>query len=363
MRTIIRSLSGNLLRLSLCLSAGLAVPAASSAASPGRNPEPAAERRLAAMGTTLSIRVEGKDRARALAASEAAAAEIARVEDLLSTWKRGGALDRLNHAAPGRSVDVGTEVASLLREVRAWSSRTRGAFDPTVLPLVLAWDLRGGGRVPEASALAQAVSATGWSGFVLPAGRDGLPASAARTRADSGIDEGAWGKGYALDRARHALAAAGARPATLDLGGQVMVLGSGAVEIADPRERRRSAGWIEVEDQSVSTSGDSERSVNAGGGRIGHLLDPRTGRPAPDFGSATAIARSGLVADILSTAFFVLGPREGFALSRKLNRDGFANEALFLIAEGEAVNAVATPGLRFHRLEKQRLEKLRLEER
>jgi len=313
------------------------------------------------MGTMLSIRVEGKDRDRALAASETAVSEIARVEDLLSTWKRGGALDRLNHAAPGQAIDVGAELASLLREVRAWSARTRGAFDPTVLPLVLAWDLRGTGRIPDVSALARAVSATGWSGFDLPAGRDGLGASAVRTRADSGIDEGAWGKGYALDRARRALAAAGARRATRDLGGQVMVLGSGAVEIADPRERRRSAGWIEVEDQSVSTSGDSERSVNAGGARIGHLLDPHTGRPAPDFGSATAVAESGLVADILSTAFFVLGPREGLALSRKLNRDGFANEALFLVAERGAVNAVTTPGLRFHRLEGNRLEKIRQE--
>jgi thiamine biosynthesis lipoprotein len=103
--------------------------------------------------------------------------------------------------------------------------------------------------------------------------------------------------------------------------------------------------------------------VNAGGVRIGHLLDPRTGRPAPDFGSATAVAESGLVADILSTAFFVIGPREGLALSRKLNREGFANEALFLVAEGGAVNPVVTPGLRFHRLERNRPKKTRLEER
>ena len=51
-----------------------------------------------------------------------------------------------------------------------------------------------------------------------------------------------------------------------------------------------------------------ERGLTVRGRRVGHLLNPRTGRPAPDFGSATAIAPSGLVADILSTAFFVLGP-------------------------------------------------------
>ncbi|HEY6052004.1 MAG TPA: FAD:protein FMN transferase, partial [Thermoanaerobaculia bacterium] len=139
------------------------------------------------MGTTLSIRIEGTDRARALDASEAVAAEIARVEDLLSTWKRGGPLDRLNRTAAGEPVDVGSELSSLLREIRAWTSRTRGAFDPTVLPLVLAWDLRGAGRIPEASALADAVSATGWIGFSIPAEGDGPPTRAVRTRSGAAI--------------------------------------------------------------------------------------------------------------------------------------------------------------------------------
>ena len=131
-----------------------------------------------------------------------------------------------------------------------------------------------------------------------------------------------------------------------------MVLGTGAVEIADPRGRRgrfglHPAGSIEVRDASVSTSGDSERSRTVGGERIGHLLDPRYGRPARDFGSATVVAPSGLAADVLSTAFFVLGPEAGLELSGELNRRGFANEALFLVATSEGVKPLATRGLRF----------------
>src|SRR5512132_3604013 len=95
-----------LLRLSLCLSL-------SAAAAQEARPQ-VTERRLAAMGTVFAVRVEGVDRARALSASEAAAEEVARVEELLSPWKRGGALDRLNRAPAGRAVDVGSEVASLL---------------------------------------------------------------------------------------------------------------------------------------------------------------------------------------------------------------------------------------------------------
>jgi thiamine biosynthesis lipoprotein len=297
------------------------------------------------MGTVLSVRIEGVDRPRALSASEAAADEVARVEELLSTWKRGGALDRLNRAPAGRAVEVGGEVASLLRALEGWTSRTRGAFDPTVLPLIFAWDLRGAGRIPDRTALSDALSATGWRSFSI-SGVD----LAARGRAGSGIDEGAWAKGYALDRSRMKLADAGVRRATVDLGGQVMVLGTGAVEIADPgaRRGRTAAGSIEVRDASVSTSGNSERSRTVGGERIGHLLDPRSGRPARDFGSATVVAASGLAADVLSTAFFVLGPEAGLELSNELNRQGFTNEALFLVATSEGVKPLVTPGLRFH---------------
>lgn len=329
------------LRLSLCLNRTVAAP--STSARPDPTPVAVAERRLGAMGTLLSLRIEGRNRADALAASEAAAAEVARAEDLLSTWKPGGPLDRLNRAGPGETIEVGPEVAAILAGLREWTARTGGAFDPTCLPLIRAWDLRGRGRIPGAEELLRASSATGWRGFELS------PAAgvAARLRADAGIDEGAWGKGYSLDLAAEALRRTGILRGTLDLGGQVLAIGPASIGISDPRDRRRIAGSLEVEDVSVSTSGNSERRRTARGRSIGHLLDPRTGRPASDFGSATAVARSAFAADILSTAFFVLGPEEGLALSRRLSRNGFANEALFLIAGPGRPTVVASPGLRF----------------
>ena len=330
-------LAGFLLRLSLCPDP---MPAAESAV---------VERRLSAMGTVFEISVSAPDRASALDASEAAVREIARVEDLLSTWKPGGPLDRLNHARPGRPVDLEPETAAVLADVLAWSARTQGAFDPTVLPLVRAWDLRGRGRVPGAAELSRALEATGRGRFALG------PATGRATRLDpeAGIDEGAWGKGYALDRAATALCAAGVAQALLDLGGQLFVLGRGPdgrgwrVAVADPRDRDRAAAWVTLSDASVSTSGNSERGLTVAGRRIGHLLDPRTGRPAADFGSATAICPTGLSADVLSTAFFVLGPEKGLALSETLRQRGFANEALFLVVDGDRLRAVASPGLHF----------------
>ncbi len=301
------------------------------------------ERRVASMGTVLELRVAAPGRPAALAASEEALREIGRVERLLSTWRRGGPLDRLNRARPGEPVAVGRETAGLLAEIETWSQRTGGAFDPTVLPLLRAWGLREAGRIPTAGERERALEATGWRRFSLDRDR----AQAKRHWAGAGIDEGAWGKGYALDAAGDVLKRSGVREAVLDLGGQVLVRGSAPARIADPRRRGLSAVSLSLLDASLSTSGNSERSRTVGDVRVGHLLDPRTGLPAEDFGSASAIAPSGLVADILSTAFFVLGPKEGLALSERLRSEGFPNEALFLVVLGDRLDAIASPGLNY----------------
>jgi thiamine biosynthesis lipoprotein len=301
------------------------------------------------MGTLLGLSVAGPDRAAALEASETAVEEIVRVEALLTTWRPGGPLDRLNRAKPGEAVALDPEASGLLAAVFDWSERTDGAFDPTVLPLVRAWDLRGPGRIPDEAALTRALAATGRGRFHFDSGTG----RTMRLSADAGIDEGAWGKGYALDRAASALRRCGVAEALLDLGGQIAAVGRATVAVADPRDRARTAVMLSVEDESVSTSGNSERGRTVNGRRIGHLLDPRTGQPATDFGSATAVAPSGLSADVLSTAFFVLGPEKGLELSARLRRQGLPNEAVFLVVADGRRKVVASPGIR-SRLEGER---------
>jgi len=318
------------------------------------------ERRVASMGTFLDLAVVAENRETGLAASERVVAEARRVEDLLTTW-RDSPLSRLNAAAPGEEVAVGPELAALLVEMLRWSARTDEAFDPTVAPLMRAWDLRGAGRVPDRSELAAAVAATGPGRFrVSPE-----LGTAARLHPAAGIDEGAWGKGYALDRIAERLADAGVRDALIDLGGQTLALGrdpSGAsgnawrIGIAHPRERQRPVVTLSLSNLSASTSANSERGRTVGGRRIGHELDPHTGEPAFDFGSATVLAPSALVADVLSTAFFVLGPEKGLALSESLRREGVAQEVLFLIdrdagphaQDSRRLEALASPGFAQH---------------
>ncbi|MGZ5380852.1 MAG: FAD:protein FMN transferase [Thermoanaerobaculia bacterium] len=286
-------------------------------------------RHLAAMGTALSLTVSAPTRDAALSASEAGVREIARIEALLSTWRDDTPLARLNAAAPGVPHEVPAQLFDLLKRVFEWEKAIGGAFNPTVGPLVKVWRLRTGGRIPDATALARARDASRPDLFTF----EESSLRVTRWARAAGIDEGAWGKGWALDRAAAAMREAGAVSGLLDLGGQILTFGEATfVDVASPVERNKTVATLHLKDESVSTSGDSERGVAVHGRRIGHLLDPQTGEPARDFGSVTVVAPTAFVADVLSTAFFVLGPEDGKALSDRLRKTGVVHETLFFLA-------------------------------
>lgn len=253
------------------------------------------DRRVLAMGTELSLHLEGVtdlDRR-----SEAALAEVARLEAACSTWNPGTPWSRLA-AAQGRPVPLDREWLDLLGRAKAWSLTTGGAFDPALLALVRAWGLREGGRTPDPQTLAAARQASGAALLELDA-----QAGTARLRhPGAGVEEGGFLKGYALDRMK---AVAGTPSGLLDFGGQLLAWGAPVtVRIADPVDRNRPRLAFALTNASLASSGTSER------GR--HLLDSRSAQPCPAWGSVAVVAPDGFTADVLSTALYVMGPQAGF---------------------------------------------------
>ncbi len=321
----------------MLVSLGLAVPGRELAGQePGLPPDPAptptagaaVHRTAFLMGTRLDVRIGGlDDRERLLAASQTVLEEMRRIEELLSTWEATTPLSRANRAPVGEVFPLPAELHRLLESALHWSHRTGGAFEPRVGALVRAWDLRGTGRVPEGATLAHALAVSGDRGMTLTS------EGTVRRDARAWIDAGGFGKGAALDAARRLLADHGVNQASLNLGGQLLLVGAPAdqprgwsVSVAHPRRRGATVAALRVRDASVATSSASERTVEVDGGAFGHILDPRTGQPVPAWGSVTVVAENPLAADILSTAFFVLGPDDGMALARSFPEVG----ALFL---------------------------------
>lgn len=285
------------------------------------------------MGTALDLEIEAANRPAGLAASERAVEALETAESRLSTWRDDTELALLNQTPVGQPRTLSPTLFRELQAARRCWEETDGAFDPGVGALVRAWGLRTGGRIPDP---AEMRAATGAAGLRL---RDGI---AVREK-DLILEEGGWGKGAGLVNALDALRRDGVARASLDLGGQVAVLGGGwVIPVADPRRRDRPVLSLTIDGGSVSTSGNSEHGFEIGGKRYGHILDPRTGEPAPDFGSLTVWTADPLRADCLSTGLFVLGPERALAWA-SAHPDV---QVLALRPEGDRLRALASPGLR-----------------
>jgi|TARA_B110000116_G_scaffold196794_1_gene171509 thiamine biosynthesis lipoprotein len=290
------------------------------------------ERTLYLMGTRATLAVHAPDRVAALNQLDRMVRRLEQSEATLSTWRENTELGRLNRQPVGDPFEVGQDVCALWAILTRWHVETDGAFDPAVGALIEAWGLRDGGRRPSEAELLTARAVSGFHHFAF---NSETGACRVTRLADVTLDAGAFGKGEALRR----LQADGESnfPWWVDLGGQVAV--SAATRhsegwpfaIADPARRSQPAMDIVLIEGSLATSGASERSFSVDGERIAHILDPRSGDALYRPESVTVWHQDPLVADLLSTALYVLGPEDGvhFAEARDL-------AALFLAPSTEA---------------------------
>lgn len=219
----------------------------------------------------------------------AAFAECARIELMVSTWRDDSELSRVN-----RGATPSTELASLLAVANDYKRETDGAFDPHIRALLNKWGIRKGDA--------------------------------------GGYEEGGFAKGYAIDRMLDVLRRDGATHAVINFGGQIGTLASTEVTIADPTRRDHPVVALTLQQRSLSTSSTSEKP--------NHIIDPRSGVPVPARGSVSVIHDSALVADILSTALYVMGRERGLEWAR-------AHHVLVIFIDHDSIEAsAAVPGIR-----------------
>ncbi len=299
------------------------------------------ERQVTAMGTTLTVAVDTATREAALMVAEELIAAVAETEARLSTRSETSELSRLNRAPEGEPFVLSEATWNDLTRVLACSEATGGAFEPTMAPLNEAWGLRAAGDSRARPSWRRHAPSSGSRVGSRP-GRRSVRWSSARRCASTRVvsararrSAGRWLPPCSGGSPRTSTSAA-SRPGR-------MSRAAIAVEIADPRDRARPALRFEIRRRSgsLATSANSEPTVAVGGERLGHLLDPATGRPAPDFGSVTVLAADPLRADCLATALFVMGPERGLAWVRA--HPGY--EVAYLIVEGDRLVVRATPML------------------
>jgi thiamine biosynthesis lipoprotein len=272
------------------------------------------------MGTRVTVSIYGVEEKKAEEIAGEAIHELHRLEQIMSTWNPESEISRLNSSAGKERISLSPEIMDLLDISIQFSKLTSGAFDITARPVSRLWGFQDGAdTIPSQESISEAMAAVGYekidinrSGVLLPAGTQ--------------IDLAGIAKGYGVDRCADIIRDAGVSSALIDLGGNIYALGSPPgkkgwiVGIRNPVKTDSIIGYVILRDEAAASSGNYENYVERNGERFGHIIDPRTGRPASGpVRGVTVIAPTAAAADALSTSLFVLGAERGIALCRRIS--------------------------------------------
>lgn len=263
-------------------------------------------------------------------------------EQLFSRTIEGSDVWNVNHSG-GEATEIDEETAYLIETALYYSELSDGAFDITITPLAELWDVQNNtGYIPSDDEIAEALSHVDYTTISL----DGTTVTLSDPEAE--IDLGSIAKGYIADCLKEYLLSEGTESALINLGGNVLTVGtkpdgsSWKIGIRKPFGESSSdlITVVQTEDMSVITSGTYERYFEVDGVIYHHILDTETGYPVNNgLTSVTILSESSTQGDALSTTCFVLGLEDGMDLIE--STDGA--EALFITEDLEMYRSSGFP--------------------
>lgn len=256
-------------------------------------------------------------------------------EETVSRTIETSEIYRLNHAN-GNPVEVSDVTLELLQKGVEYGDLTNGKFDITVAPLSELWDFKNNtGTVPNEQDIKEALSHVNYKNIVI----DGNMVSLSDPKA--AIDLGGIAKGYMADRLKEYLMKEGIESALINLGGNILAIGSKPdgtpfnLGIQKPFEKQGvTITSVKTVDSSVVSSGVYERYFKIDDVLYHHILNPETGFPYDnELLGVTILSEKSVDGDALSTSCFALGLEDGMNLIQSLDDV----EAIFITEDYELI--------------------------
>ena len=269
------------------------------------------DRTIPSMGTYLEVLLYHRDGKLLGGLLNDIEEEVQRLDHKLSRFITTSEVSRINRFAGKEPVLVDFEMLYILETALAFCRETDGAFDITVGPLLELWGFYSRNfQVPDSTKVAYLRQRVGCEKVILD--RDKRTIKFALD--GMAINLGGLGKGYALEQIIALLQEFGIKSAFLSFGGSsIYAMG------ATPRKLKWSFSYkvankehltpikITLRDEGFSVSANYNLQFRDNHQTYGHIFDPKSGKPTQQLISAAVIHKSPLRAEILSTAFMVMG--------------------------------------------------------
>ena len=278
-----------------------------------------------AMDTIMTLTAYGKKGEKGLKAAESV---IMTLNSAVDPDLETSTVYAINNANGGQ-VAISGQIAEMITDAKNVYDLTGGSYDLTIYPLVERWGFTNDQYyVPSDSEIANDLNKLCMSEITLSK----FPTSGAYAITIpyyGSLSFASCAKGCASKYAIEAMRNVGVESAVISLGGNVQTLGNKPdgsawkIAIQDPYNESAYIATVSVGETAVVTSGSYQRYFTASNGKTyHHIINPKTGYPTTNgVVSVTIICEDGTMADILSTAMFVLGKTA--ALSYWRSNGGF----------------------------------------
>lgn len=279
-------------------------------------------RTFSIMGSPFEITVVTPNEELGYINIEEAAAEIKRIEKMISSWDPESETSKINSNAGIKPVKVSFELYRLIERAVQISELTFGAFDISYASFDKIWKFDGSMQyLPTAAEIETTILKVGYRKIVLNASETSIYLKEKGMK----IGFGAIGKGYAADRAKELLVSKQVPAGMINASGDITTWGTKAtgekwlIGVDNPKGQGLFFSWIPLVESSVAISGNHNAYVSFNGKKYSHIINPKTGYPAMGLRKVTVLSKSAETSDALSTAVFVLGKKIGLALINQLD--------------------------------------------
>ncbi len=227
--------------------------------------------------------------------------------------------------AEGKKVEINKSLAEIILTTKQYYYLLNGSFDITIAPLLDLWGFGKDSRntVPSQAEIRSVLELVNFEQVEITKENKKYFLKLAPGQK---IDLGGIAKGFIVDQAVQLLEEAGYQHVFVNAGGNIKVSGkkidgtSWQIGIRLPKGEQplTSQPVLKLTRGAVATSGDYERYFEVDGKKYSHLINPKTGYPADELRSVTVYAEQALIADLLSTALFMLEPARAIEIVSKI---------------------------------------------
>ncbi len=275
------------------------------------------------MGNHFEITVVANDEAWANEKIDLAVIEIQRIEKLLTTYAADSETNLINENAGISPVKVSKEIIELIERAIRISSVTQGAFDISYGSVDKSlWNFDTTmTSLPNKEIAKQSVRLINYKNIIV----DKQTQTVFLKEIGMRIGFGGIGKGYAAERAKLIMQAAGVKSGVVNASGDLTTWGTmpngekWTIGIVHPEMADKVFSYMNVSGLSVATSGNYEKYIMIDGKKYSHTINPKTGLPVTGIKSVTIVSTNAEVADAMATPVMIMGIEAGLNMINQIN--------------------------------------------